>query len=45
MAVASKGISDDSLRDVVAYIVNKYGPEHEPSMRDRLIPKKSEKPF
>ena len=45
MAAASKGITDDTLKDVVAYIVNNYGPEHEPSMRDRMIPPKSKKPF
>ena len=43
MAAASKGITDSTLKDVVAYIVNTYGPEDEPSMRDRcsLLSQKS----
>jgi cytochrome c553 len=45
MAAASKGIADSTLKDVVAYIVNTYGPEDEPSMRDRMLPPKSKKPF
>ena len=32
MAAASKGITDSTLKDVVAYIVNTYGPEDELSM-------------
>ena len=42
---ASQDISDGTLKDVVAYVVEAYGPADAPSMRDRLIPKKSEKPF
>ncbi|MEK9773342.1 MAG: c-type cytochrome [Opitutae bacterium] len=45
MATASKGIADSTLKDVVAYIVDAYGPEDAPSMRDRMVPKKSKKPF
>ncbi|MGA1101858.1 MAG: c-type cytochrome [Opitutales bacterium] len=45
MAAASKGISNDSLKDVVAYVVDAFGPEDEPSLRDRMVPAKSEKPF
>jgi hypothetical protein len=45
MAAASKGISNDSLKDVVAYVVHTWGPEDEPSMWDRMVPAKSEKPF
>jgi cytochrome c553 len=45
MMAASQDISDGTLKDVVAYVVEAYGPADAPSMRDRLIPKKSEKPF
>lgn len=45
MAAASKGIADTTLRDVVAYVVNTHGPEDAPSLRHRMVPKKSEKPF
>lgn len=44
MAAASKGISNDSLKDVVAYVVHTWGPEDEPSMWDRMVPAKSENP-
>ena len=45
MAAASKGIADSTLKDVVAYIVNTYGPEDEPTMFERMVPGKSPKPF
>ena len=45
MAAASKGISDSTLKDVVAYIVHNYGPDDAPSMRDRMVPHRVQKPF
>ena len=45
MAAASKGISDITLKDVVAYIVHNYGPDDAPSMRDCMVPQRSKKPF
>jgi cytochrome c553 len=45
MAAVSKGITDSSLRDLVAYVVDAYGPADAPSMRDRMVPKKSKKAF
>jgi cytochrome c553 len=45
MAAASKGITDSTLRDLVAYVVSAHGPADAPSMRDRMVPGKSAKPF
>ena len=45
MAAASKGITDSTLRDLVAYVVSAHGPADAPSMRDRMVPGKSVKPF
>ena len=45
MMAASQDISDGTLKDVVAYVVEAFGPADAPSMRDSLVPRKSEKPF
>ena len=45
MQAASKDITDGTLKDVVAYIVNTHGPEDAPRMFERIVPKKSPKPF
>ena len=46
MAAASKDISDGTLRDVVAYCVETFGPEEAPSNRDKYLgPKPSTKLF
>jgi len=46
MAAASKEITDGTLRDVVAYVVETYGPEEIPSTRELTAPpSNSKKPF
>lgn len=45
MAAASKEISDQNLRNVVAYSVDAFGLEEQISNRDRYAPKGSKKPF
>jgi hypothetical protein len=44
MAAASKEISTGTLRDVVAYCVETFGPEEAPSSRSKYFPKPSPKP-
>lgn len=44
MAAASKDISTGTLRDVVAYCVETFGPEEAPSNREKYGPKPSVKP-
>jgi len=44
MAAASKEISTGTLRDVVAYCVETFGPEEAPSSRSKYLPKPSAKP-
>jgi cytochrome c553 len=44
MVAASKDISTGTLRDVVAYCVETFGPEEAPSNRDKYGPKPSVKP-
>ena len=44
MVAASKDISTGTLRDVVAYCVETFGPEEALSNRDKYGPKSSAKP-
>ncbi|MBT3668117.1 MAG: c-type cytochrome [Opitutae bacterium] len=45
MAAASNEISDRTLRNVVAYCIDAFGPEEEISERDRLVPRGARRPF
>ena len=45
MAVASKELSDGDIRDVVAYVVENFGPVEATSQRDKYLPTRSAKPF
>ena len=44
MAVVSKDLSTGTMRDVVAYCVETFGPEEAPSNRDKYGPESSVKP-
>ena len=44
MAAVSKGLSTGTMRDVVAYCVETFGPEEAPSNRDKYGPESSVKP-
>ena len=37
MAAASAGLTNRQLRDVVAYVVEEFGPPEAPSLRDELL--------
>ena len=45
MAAASKELSDGDIRDVVAYVVENFGPVEAASQRDKYLPARSAKPF
>ena len=45
MAAASKDLTDRTLRDIVAYVVDAYGPEEDLTLHEKMVPKKSAKPF
>ena len=44
MAAVSKDLSTGTMRDVVAYCVETFGPEEAPSNRDKYGPESSVKP-
>ena len=45
MAAASKDLTDRTLRDIVAYVVDAYGPEEDLTLKEKMVPEKSKKPL